>query len=60
MKALCEWSGQSYVDMSRPTSQMALRLQTIREDIVKKVEGVWGDSRFMLLSILQIHMSSSH
>jgi hypothetical protein len=47
MRALCEWVDGSYVDLSQPTSNMALKLEKIREEILEKIKGAWNGSLSM-------------
>jgi hypothetical protein len=44
MRALCEWVDVSYVDLSRPSSNMALRFEDLRKEILVKVKDMWKGS----------------
>ncbi|KIL56589.1 hypothetical protein M378DRAFT_16983 [Amanita muscaria Koide BX008] len=44
MRALCEWVDKSYIDLSKPSSNMALRFENIRKEILAKVKVMWKGS----------------
>lgn len=44
MRALSEWVGDAYVDLSQPSSEMALQLENIHLQILTKAKVIWKDS----------------
>jgi len=44
MRALCEWVDDSYINLSQPSSNMALRFEGIRQEILVKVKDMWKGS----------------
>lgn len=43
MRALCEWVDESYIDLSKPSSNVALLFENIKE-ILAKVKVMWKGS----------------
>ena len=44
MRALCEWVDESYVDLSKPSSNVALQFENIKKEILAKVKITWKGS----------------
>jgi len=44
MRALCERVDKFYVNLSQPSSDMALRFENIRKEILAKVKATWEGS----------------